>query len=92
MKTQERLKRLIDRIKLYIADEGDVLSELRDLLHDFDGVKGDANYRDKIESSMEWAAMFFRPQKSSPPDARAFLLANLATAADLAADMDHRFA
>jgi hypothetical protein len=92
MKGQERLKRLIERIKLYIADEDEVLSELRDLLHGFDGVKGDANYREKIESSMDWAAMFFSPQKSTPADARAFLLANLAAAADMAADMDHRFA
>ena len=54
MKTQERLNQLIYRIKMYITDEEDVLSELRDLLHDFDGVDGDGNYREKIENSIEW--------------------------------------
>jgi hypothetical protein len=85
MNTQERLKRLFDQVSKRTADDNEVLRELRDVLHDFDGVNGAGNYREKITNAIEQVQRGLHH-----PDARDQVLQYIDVAADIAGELQGR--
>ena len=65
--------------------------ELNELLHVFGSVDGVGNYREKINGAIEWADIYFSPQKSDRhcgrEIVRASLLQDLGTAAEIAGQL-----
>jgi hypothetical protein len=88
MKTQERLKLLTEKFKKGSLSGDDMARELNELLHVFGSVDGVGNYREKINGAIEWADIYFSPQKSDRHGGReivrACLLQDLETAAEIA--------
>jgi hypothetical protein len=69
----------------------DMARELNELLHVFGSVEGVGNYREKINGAIEWADIYFSPQKSDRHGGReivrASLLQDLGTAAEIAGQL-----
>ena len=77
MKTQERLKLLTEKLKKGSLSCDDMARELNELLHVFGSVDGVGNYREKINGAIEWADIYFSPQKSDRHGGRETVRASL---------------
>jgi hypothetical protein len=88
MLTVFRLKRLIALVIGRAAGE-EIVGELCDLSGDFDGVNGEANFREKIRDAVEWAEMLCGKRETThDSDAiRGFLLQELGSAAEIAKEL-----
>src|SRR3979490_2555309 len=64
MNPQERLTLLGTRIRKYDIGEDELLRELGKLQPAFDGVKGEATYREKVDAAVEWGKIYLNPLKS----------------------------
>ena len=91
MKTQERLKLLTEKLKKGSLSGDDMARELNELLHVFGSVEGVGNDREKINCAIEWADIYFSPQKSDRHGGReivrASLLQDLGTAVEIAGQL-----
>ena len=88
-------KRLIKRIVVGIfvlAAAGGVTFWLGKLQPAFDGVEGEATYREKVDTAVEWGKIYLNPLKSEKysggrEQVRGFLLQDLVLAAKIAGDI-----
>jgi hypothetical protein len=92
MNPQERLTLLGTRIRKYDIGEDELLRELGNLQHAFDGVEREAAYREKVGAAVEWGKIYLNPLKSAKysggrEQVRGFLLQDLASAAKIAGDV-----
>jgi hypothetical protein len=92
MNPQERLTLLGTRIRKYDIGEDELLRELGKLQPAFDGVEGEATYREKVDAAVEWGKIYLNPLKSEKysggrEQVRGFLLQDLALAAKIAGDI-----
>jgi hypothetical protein len=92
MNPQERLTSLGTRIRKYDIGEDELLRELGKLQPAFDGVEGEATYKEKVDAAVEWGKIYLNPLKSEKysggrEQVRGFLLQDLALAAKIAGDI-----
>jgi hypothetical protein len=92
MNPQERLTLLGTRIRKYDIGEDELLRELGNLQHAFNGVEREGNYREKVGAAVEWGKIYLNPLKSvnysgGREQVRGFLLQDLASAAKIAGDI-----
>jgi hypothetical protein len=92
MNPQERLTLLGTRIRKYDIGEDELLRELGKLQPAFDGVEGEATYREKVDAAVGWGKIYLNPLKSEKysggrEQVRGFLLQDLALAAEIAGDV-----
>ena len=71
MNPQERLTLLGTRIRKYDIGEDELLRELGNLRHAFDGVEREGNYREKVGAAVEWGKIYLNPLKSEKIQRRA---------------------